>query len=44
LLFVVVVAMQVKVKNNFQFGYCQEKNITPESVAPVIKQAIKDGQ
>jgi len=24
--------------------YCKERNITPESVAPIIKEAIKNGQ
>jgi len=27
-----------------QSKYCQERGITPESVAPVIKQAIANGQ
>lgn len=26
-----------------QSKYCQERNITPDSVAPIIKQAIKSG-
>ena len=27
-----------------QSKYCKDKGISPESVAPIIKQAIKDGQ
>ncbi|MCH8552635.1 MAG: HNH endonuclease [Natronospirillum sp.] len=27
-----------------QTAYCKERGITPESVAPIVKQAIKNGQ
>ena len=35
---------QKKLSIWLQTKYCKEKGITPESVAPIIKQAITNGQ
>lgn len=35
---------QKKLSVWLQTTYCQERGITPETVAPIVKKAIEDGQ